>query len=65
MPLSKFAVVEIKIGFMNEKPSLPWRILELYSCFDGYRTRICMDAYATEGEALYKLQEYWEAQGIE
>lgn len=58
---SRFAIVEIHCGFYNEKPALPWRILECYPCFDGCRIRICMDAYATKEEARWRLQEYWNA----
>lgn len=61
---SRFAIIEIHEGFENVKPNLPWRILEMYSCFDGFRTRICMDAYATKEEAIKRLNYYWELRAI-
>ncbi len=57
---SRFAIIEIHMSFDNEKPMLPWRILEQYNCFDGPRTRICEDAYKTKEEALEKLKSYFE-----
>lgn len=56
---SRFAIIEIHEDFENRKPLLPWRILEMYSCFDGMRSRICQDAYKTKEEALFVLNEYW------
>lgn len=62
---SKFALVEIHEGFDNRKPMLPWRILEMYHCFDGMRTRVCQDAYSSKEQALFVLNEYWQSKGVD
>lgn len=60
MTNSRFAIIEIHENFNNIVPLSPWRILEQYSCFDGTRTRICKQAYATKDEALEHLNRYFE-----